>query len=131
MYDRGYQCGDSTDGIFDNFFSRQQSQRKVFTRSEAVRGYKSPLEADVLVSYATAPGYVSWRNSMKGSWFIQSICEVFAKFSAKDDILTMLTLVNKKVAESYESSSGAYKQIPDHSSRLRRQFYFFPGISKH
>ncbi|VDK24838.1 unnamed protein product, partial [Anisakis simplex] len=86
--------------------------------------------ADILISYATTPGYVSWRNSMKGSWFIQSICEVFSKRAKDTDILAMLTMVNKRVAEAFESTSGAYKQIPDHSSRLRRNFYFFPGINQ-
>ncbi len=54
---------------------------------------KYPLEADVLIAYATTPGYVSWRNSCKGSWFIQSLCEVFAKFAHRDDVLSMLTKV--------------------------------------
>uniref|UniRef100_A0A1I7XQ22 CASPASE_P20 domain-containing protein n=1 Tax=Heterorhabditis bacteriophora TaxID=37862 RepID=A0A1I7XQ22_HETBA len=34
-----------------------------------------PLEADFLISYATPPRFVSWRNSLKGSWFIQAICQ--------------------------------------------------------
>ncbi|VDN37096.1 unnamed protein product [Gongylonema pulchrum] len=83
-----------------------------------------------MVSYATTPGYVSWRNSVRGSWFVQSICEVFAKYAKTTDILSMLTLVNKQVADAFESSTGSFKQIPDHSSRLRKDFYFFPGVTK-
>lgn len=56
--------------------------------------FRSPIEADILISYATTPGYVSWRNSLKGSWFIQSICEVFAKNARRLDILSMLTMVS-------------------------------------
>ena len=54
---------------------------------------RSPIEADFLVAYATVPGYVSWRNSARGSWFIQSICEIFAKFAKSADVLDMLTMV--------------------------------------
>jgi len=65
---------------------------------------------------------------MNGTWFIQSICEVFSKNSATEDIMTMLTRVNKRVAKVYESTGSRAKQIPEVASRLRRKFYFFPGI---
>ena len=35
---------------------------------------KIPMEADFLIAYSTIAGYFSWRNSVKGSWFIQSLC---------------------------------------------------------
>uniref|UniRef100_A0A915CFV6 Uncharacterized protein n=1 Tax=Parascaris univalens TaxID=6257 RepID=A0A915CFV6_PARUN len=128
-YDRGFPGGDDTvDGLFDRFFSCTVPQRNCDINTD--QRTKSPIEADILISYATTPGYVSWRNSMKGSWFIQSICEIFSKYAKDTDILSMLTMVNKRVAEAFESSSGAYKQIPDHSSRLRRSFYFFPGMNR-
>ncbi|MCP9262147.1 Cell death protein 3 [Dirofilaria immitis] len=92
QYDRGFGTGfDGADGYFDRWFTctTPQSQNNLPVEQKT----KSPIEADILVSYATTPGYVSWRNSMKGSWFIQSICEVFAKYAKSTDILSMLTLV--------------------------------------
>ncbi|VDM93846.1 unnamed protein product [Onchocerca ochengi] len=129
QYDHGFGTEfDGSDGYFDRWFTctTPQSQKNLPVEQKT----KLPIEADILVSYATTPGYVSWRNSMKGSWFIQSICEVFAKHAKSTDILSMLTLVNKRVADAFESSSGSFKQIPDHSSRLRKAFYFFPGTAK-
>ena len=35
-----------------------------------------PVEADMLMAYATVPGYVSWRNSERGSWFVQALVKV-------------------------------------------------------
>ncbi|CAG9540609.1 unnamed protein product [Cercopithifilaria johnstoni] len=129
QYDRGFDAVfDGPDGYFDRWFTRTTPQPNNSLPVE--QKTKSPIEADILVSYATTPGYVSWRNSMKGSWFVQSICEVFAKYAKSTDILSMLTLVNKQVADAFESSSGSFKQIPDHSSRLRKAFYFFPGTTK-
>uniref|UniRef100_A0A0R3S1P8 Caspase-2 n=1 Tax=Elaeophora elaphi TaxID=1147741 RepID=A0A0R3S1P8_9BILA len=128
-YDHGFGAGsDGSDGYFDRWFTCTTPKPKNSLTVE--QKTKSPIEADILVSYATTPGYVSWRNSMKGSWFVQSICEVFAKYAKSTDILSMLTLVNKKVADAFESSIGSFKQIPDHSSRLRKAFYFFPGATK-
>ena len=37
---------------------------------------RSPSYEDMIVSYATIPGYVAYRNNVKGSWFIQCICKV-------------------------------------------------------
>lgn len=129
QYDHGFGDDyDKTDGYLDRWLARVTSKSQSNSFSE--QRTKSPIEADILISYATTPGYVSWRNSLKGSWFIQSICEVFAKYAKSTDVLSMLTLVNKQVADAFESSTGSYKQIPDHSSRLRKAFYFFPGATK-
>ncbi|XP_077866408.1 caspase-2-like [Saccoglossus kowalevskii] len=52
-----------------------------------------PSEGDMLLAYATVPGYVSWRNSERGSWFIQAITEVFLSKAHTEDLLSMLTMV--------------------------------------
>ncbi|KAK5984263.1 Cell death abnormality protein 3 [Trichostrongylus colubriformis] len=90
-----------------------------------------PRESDFLIAYATPPTYVSWRNSLRGSWFVQAICEVFAKHARNADILQLLTKVNQRVAECFQTScSSSYKQMPEFHSRLIKQFYFFPGITR-
>uniref|UniRef100_A0A0N5BY97 Caspase-2 n=1 Tax=Strongyloides papillosus TaxID=174720 RepID=A0A0N5BY97_STREA len=89
---------------------------------------KIPIEADILVAYATPSGYVSWRNSVNGSWFIQSIYKIFHEYSATHDILSMLTMVNKMVAEKFVSTSSKNVQMPDFCSRLKKKLYFFPGV---
>ncbi|VDP26819.1 unnamed protein product [Soboliphyme baturini] len=54
---------------------------------------KLPRRSDMLIAYATLPGFVSWRNSLHGSWFIQSICQIFAQYACEEDILNLLTRV--------------------------------------
>ncbi|GMT16776.1 hypothetical protein PFISCL1PPCAC_8073, partial [Pristionchus fissidentatus] len=87
---------------------------------------KSPAEADLIVAYATPPLHVSWRNSEKGSWFIQAFVEVVKKRAVDSDLLSILTLVNEKVANSFEATHERFKQIPEHHSRLTKKFFFFP-----
>ncbi|RCN34148.1 hypothetical protein ANCCAN_20006 [Ancylostoma caninum] len=71
-----------------------------------------PRESDFLIAYATPPTYVSWRNSLRGSWFVQAICEVFAKHARDMDILQLLTTVNRRVADCFQTScSASYKQV--------------------
>ena len=61
---------------------------------ETLRSYE-----DMLLVYATLPGYVAFRDTITGSWFIQILCEVFMKYAHKAHLQDLLNMVNK----SYES----------------------------
>jgi caspase-like apoptosis-related cysteine protease len=75
-------------------------------------------------------GFYSWRNTQKGSWFMQALCEAFDKYGFTLDLLTLLTFVNRKVAIEYESNvpTNIYmhqqKQIPCITSMLTRLVKF-------
>ncbi|RXN25502.1 caspase-3-like protein [Labeo rohita] len=88
-----------------------------------------PVEADFLYAYSTAPGYYSWRNTMTGSWFIQSLCEMMSKYGKELELMQIMTRVNHKVALDFESTSNqpgfdAKKQIPCIVSMLTKEMYF-------
>lgn len=89
-----------------------------------------PAEADFVYAYSTVPGYYSWRNSVNGSWFIQSLTKVFEENAERMDILRMLTRVNAMVS-TYKSRTGDYysdskRQVSSVVSMLRKELYFFP-----
>ncbi|KAF6024249.1 hypothetical protein EB796_017436 [Bugula neritina] len=86
---------------------------------------KLPSGSDFLIAYATVPGFVSWRNSEQGSWFIQAMCEVFLNRYKYEDALNMLVEVNNKVATIYESATK-HKQMPSPVVLLRKKLYFLP-----
>ena len=86
-----------------------------------------PADADFLLSYATTPGFVSWRNQANGSWYVQALTKVFHNHAHKEHLLDMLTMVNQKVATQYQSSTGAKKQIPAPVTMLTKKLYFKPG----
>jgi hypothetical protein len=52
-----------------------------------------PQDADVLIGYSTTPGYLSWRHSNTGSWFIQTVCKVMTEDAWKEDIVSIMTQV--------------------------------------
>lgn len=92
---------------------------------------KIPVEADFLYAFSTAPGYYSWRNTMTGSWFIQSLCDMLSKYGKELELLHIMTRVNHKVAVEFESVSNspgfdAKKQIPCIVSMLTKEMYFSP-----
>ncbi|XP_045081875.1 caspase-3 [Coregonus clupeaformis] len=88
-----------------------------------------PVEADFLYAYSTAPGYYSWRNTQKGSWFMQALCEMLQRYGKQLEIMQIMTRVNHKVALDFESFSempgfSAKKQIPCIVSMLTKDLYF-------
>ena len=92
--------------------------------------YKIPTHADFLIAYSTIPGFYSWRNTTKGSWFMQCLCEQLRKNGKNFDILTLLTFVCQSVAFDYESNTPdcvtmhQQKQIPCITTMLTRLLRF-------
>ncbi|XP_050304445.1 caspase-1-like [Anthonomus grandis grandis] len=92
--------------------------------------YKIPAQADFLIVYSTVKGYYSWRNTTKGSWFIQALCEELRHRAHHSDLLTILTFVSQRVALDFESnvpdnqSMHRQKQIPCIMSMLTRFVQF-------
>ena len=82
-----------------------------------------PSEADFLFGYATPPGTVSWRSPQNGSWYISKLCEVLKDNALQQDLLTMLTMVNRKVSDVYTEQFR--KQCPAPVNQLRKQVWFF------
>lgn len=78
-----------------------------------------PTSSDILVSYSTFPGYVSWRDKKSGSWYVETLDEVLETYAASLDLQTLLVMVADVV-----SSKGTYKQIPGYFNFLRKRFFF-------
>lgn len=93
--------------------------------------HKLPLWADVLIGFGTMSGFYSWRTPSQGTWFIQALSAVFMNYGHWMELHSMLTLVNNKVANNFESLTShstwnGMKQIPCISSMLTKQVYFPP-----
>uniref|UniRef100_A0A8C1VUD4 Caspase 9, apoptosis-related cysteine peptidase n=1 Tax=Cyprinus carpio TaxID=7962 RepID=A0A8C1VUD4_CYPCA len=81
-----------------------------------------PTPSDILVSYSTFPGYVSWRHTQAGSWYVENLDRVLEENAATDDLVTMLTMVNDAVSQI--SAKGLYKQTSAFFHVLRKLLYF-------
>lgn len=100
------------------------------TDGESSMSYKIPVHADFLIAYSTVPGFYSWRNTTRGSWFMQSLCAELAANGKRLDILTLLTFVCQRVAVDFESCTPdtpemhQQKQIPCITTMLTRILRF-------
>uniref|UniRef100_A0A673ZI73 Caspase 9, apoptosis-related cysteine peptidase n=1 Tax=Salmo trutta TaxID=8032 RepID=A0A673ZI73_SALTR len=81
-----------------------------------------PTPSDILVSYSTFPGYVSWRDTQAGSWYVETLDNILEDNAAANDLVTMLMMVNHEVSQN--SAKGLYKQMPGSFNFLRKLLYF-------
>ena len=94
--------------------------------------FRIPTHADILIAYSTIPGYYSWRNTTRGSWFMQALCLELRENGTNWDLMTLLTFVSQRVALDFESntpdnaSMHLQKQIPCITSMLTRLIKFTP-----
>ena len=110
----------ATEQVLDEIYHNSYDEPDSFVDQTSV-----PSEADFLIAYSTVPGYVSWRHSEKGSWFIQALVDVFKAQAKHEDLVSMLIKVNGKVARDFESNNKK-KQIPAPVIMLTKKVYFFP-----
>ncbi|EDW61986.1 caspase-1 isoform X1 [Drosophila virilis] len=100
------------------------------TDGDSSTSYKIPIHADFLFSYSTIPGYYSWRNTEKGSWFIQALIQELNENGKVYSMLKLLTFVSQRVAVDFESNVPStpimdrQKQIPCVTSMLTRILRF-------
>lgn len=114
---------------FDDGVQTDSGPPNDMIETDASPRHKIPVEADFLFAYSTVPGYYSWRNPGRGSWFVQALCNVLDEFGKQLEIMQILTRVNYMVATNFESWSedprfSEKKQIPCVVSMLTKELYF-------
>ncbi|KAM4562986.1 caspase-9 isoform 1-T2 [Odontesthes bonariensis] len=108
---------DQTDAI-----PMSSSSDSLSTSDETDARATLPTPSDILVSYSTFPGYVSWRDTSSGSWYVEMLDRILEENAATDDLVTMLMMVNDEVSQN--SAKGLYKQMPGSFNFLRKLLYF-------
>lgn len=81
-------------------------------------------QKDFLIVYSTFPGCLSYRDTIKGTWFIESLCNVLDNKKHELDINQILTEVSRTVAIEYEATEKALKQMPCIVSMLTKLLVF-------
>ncbi|CAI5680577.1 unnamed protein product [Oreochromis niloticus] len=102
---------------------------EVFADASAIRTL--PAGADFIICSAVAEGYYSFRETKKGSWYIQALCQMLRKYGNSLEFTELLTLVNRKVSmknvpKSCDPQLVGKKQMPCFASMLTKKLYFRP-----
>uniref|UniRef100_A0AAR2JD61 Caspase-6 n=1 Tax=Pygocentrus nattereri TaxID=42514 RepID=A0AAR2JD61_PYGNA len=82
-----------------------------------------PAGEDFLMCYCVSEGFVSFRNTSNGSFYIQDLCETLQEQASTLEFTELLTLVNLKVSRRCAANN---KQMPCFTSMLTKKLYFKP-----
>lgn len=117
----------------DRRFNKGEGESSCRSQSAPV-SQKIPIMADILVMFSSADGYISIRNTLYGSWFIQALClklEQYINTSEDKELMTILTGVNRYVAYCMEAKflrdapgTPTHKNMPVIMSMLTKSFVF-------
>ncbi|XP_051895533.1 caspase-9 isoform X2 [Pristis pectinata] len=124
--DKGFHTTEEVDSAPDKFSetaSLQTDATPCQAEDEPDAVSSLPTPSDILVSYSTFPGYVSWRDKREGSWYIKTLVRVFSEYAHSEDLQTLLTRVTRNISEN-EEANGVFKQIPGSFNFLRKHLYF-------
>lgn len=58
----------------------------------------------IYISLSHPLGHYSWRNTTNGSWFVQSLVHVLGREASHDDLLSIMTSVNRYMINNFESN---------------------------
>ncbi|XP_072378206.1 caspase-6-like [Diabrotica undecimpunctata] len=78
--------------------------------------------ADMLIAYSTIPGFFSLREPKNGSWYIQSICDVFSQHAANYHVEELLKIVDDRLSRKHPD----YKQTSTFENRGFKECYLLP-----
>ncbi|KAL7890636.1 hypothetical protein AOLI_G00001120 [Acnodon oligacanthus] len=97
---------------------------------DAVEIITIPADADFFVARSTVKGFYSFRSTLSGSWFIQSLCKQLKTYCPKgEDVQSILLSVNQEVSLKAARMMVRYtvvtvKQMPVHKVTLRKKLVF-------
>ena len=125
-YDHGVEL-DAVDGPGDIHLDKVSVKIDHFESSSTV----IPKEADFVFVYSTTSGYVSFRHEEEGTQCIRTFTKVMHEQADREDFLSMLTEVNREVADEEIKFGGKNcKQMPAPVTTLRYKLYLPPISSK-
>lgn len=105
-------------------------EKDAYLEMDSYQRRNIPDEADFLLGMATVNNCVSYRETGRGTWYIQSLCQSLRERCPRgDDILTILTEVNFEVSSKdavikYSKDKNIVKQMPQPTFTLRKKLYF-------
>jgi len=93
-----------------------------------MRGYKDPSWEDMLIAYATLPGYVANRDLYRGTWFVEALVQIFMDRACDMSLRDMLDMVSQRL-RGYESERGTKQSFAYEVRHFYKKLFFNPRLS--
>lgn len=126
-------------GFIEEFLKEVGDEDLVFD------GPKKARSADLFLYFPSVPGFISVRVETKGTWFIQTLCEVMREFAEKynffaiffegflkvkygfrEDLLSIFKRTNRKIQEKIGKYEGRLIRIVPHMTLTVDRDFLLP-----
>ncbi|XP_064210715.1 caspase Dronc isoform X2 [Tribolium castaneum] len=111
---------------------RESVTKQTFT--DAILGNSLRTYSDMLICHPSVKGFSAYRNSIKGSWYIQLLCKVFMEHAHDMDIESLLRKVDEEleVVSSMpwvtENPNEGTQQTSTFQNIAFKKCYLHPGL---
>ena len=90
--------------------------------------YKArPTWEDMIIAYSTIPGFASIRDHDHGTWFIQSLVEVFMNHAFDKELIDLLRMTSERLSH-FTNEQGEKQTCNIEMRHLYKRIYFNPGL---
>ena len=100
-----------------------------FQAAKALLETKSVSTEDMVIAFATVPGYAACRDANRGAWYIQSLCEVFMKDSHHFELRELLDEVARKLS-TFTDMCETRQSCLYEARNFYKKLFFNPGIDE-
>lgn len=93
----------------------------------SVQKQKLPTINDVLLCYATVPGFEALRDTVDGSWYIESMCKMWSQNAHNKELMDLLSYVDRDMQRK-QSSEGYIQTASFSAIGFSKKLFFNPGF---
>lgn len=86
-----------------------------------------PTWEDMIIAYSTIPGYASLRDHEHGTWFVQSLVEVFMANAHDTELVDLLRMTSERLS-LFTNEQGEKQTCNVEMRHLYKRIYFNPGL---
>jgi len=86
-----------------------------------------PTWEDMIIAYSTIPGYASLRDHEKGTWFVQSLVEVFMSHAHDTELVDLLRMTSERLSH-FTNEMGEKQTCNVEMRHLYKRIYLNPGL---
>jgi len=86
-----------------------------------------PTWEDMIIAYSTIPGYASLRDHDKGTWFVQSLVEVFMNHAHDTELVDLLRMTSERLSH-FTNEMGEKQTCNIEMRHLYKRIYLNPGL---
>ncbi|XP_053690230.1 caspase Dronc [Sabethes cyaneus] len=86
-----------------------------------------PTFADMFICFSTVRGFAAHRDQLNGSWFVESMCEVWGKHAHDTDVEQLTKLVGKDVSMYRTEKNNALQTLASEQRGFFELLYLNPG----